>query len=198
MSDPFPCKTRTKLLKDLDKSVTFLMLKMETQTCSAKLNVMWSPVIWTSHCMINYWILKLKAKRHWIDASDQLTGIPDKFKLIIDNPTTGIFTSHSARRKSISNHWSRSNGSCGRNILQVSQSRQMGLQKTEGELTALKVIQSRESMQKNYAYLRWVFRPACSAGISSIEIPNAISNPREVEQLLLEQNVKHCSQARDT
>lgn len=198
-------------LDQIDKLVTHLMLKCETLHCTRKRQIMWSPEIMHSYLMINYWRLEQKEKRLKIDLSRQKSSIINKLPQTLRDAINGNQLSATAALKKekenqvelMKHHWD-----LRKEYLQSIKKKLDPYDKdyNKEEASKLKSLQVREKMKRNFQVLRATFHPAKGSGISKIDIPNPnqsgtyirVSDPRKVEELLIDRNIKHFSQAKNT
>jgi Reverse transcriptase (RNA-dependent DNA polymerase) len=192
----------------IDKTVTEQMLSAEKQTCSKKDAALWSPDLYQSNLRIQYLIVWIRSRRQGTCALSKLNKIWEKMNLDSRNKIrNGTNTLKTRLKHEIQEHRII--------LLKHREIRIAYLQAKLDDLNeretnkakqqTLKSLIIRERKRANFATIRKVFKSGKGKGITSVEVPNEnntgmrrIAEPVEFETTLINKNVNHFGQAKDT
>ena len=221
-------KTLEVKLNQLDKQITEIMLAAEKQRCSRRHESEWSIELHTTSLMCKYWTKQFKGLINGIIVSKQIKTIWQKLPVDKKNEINSkLHQDHSNQElMKISKNNMIYYLAYKRELIRHAKSLRIKgllhlkeLRTSEGknkEAAIIGKIYRKEMTKQDWAIVKNKLRPAQRSGISNIEVPDKdrfgndtndpdkaitwkrITDPSEVEDKLLERNIKHFSQANET
>jgi Reverse transcriptase (RNA-dependent DNA polymerase) len=194
-------------INKIDKIITEAMLCAEKRNCKKKLHALWSPKLYQSQLLVQFWNIKKKSSRQQIDSTTRLEQIQRNMKeetiISIKENTKSISKAFDAALKHhielLRDHY---------NIRQEHLEDMVEDYNSRGDpsqATTIKELKHRERNRNDHKVIKRVFKEGNGKGITSLEIPSedgegyeTITNPREIEYHLLIRNIMHFGQADDT
>jgi hypothetical protein len=191
-------------LNKIDKEITTTMLRAEKKCCSKKDKALWTPELRQSNLLIQFWNIKLKAKRQGISVQRRLNKIRNLMTKatikIIDNNKLSL---NKAMTEALSNHaiMLQDNYNQRREYL-LQRIKDLSERDEHSRISLVQLI-NREQTRADFSYLRKIFKPNKSKGITTIEVPDPdhegqyiqISEVGQMQEYLFTRNINHFSQA---